>query len=128
MISFFDYIFYRIYKFSKEKGDFAPETNGSLILSLIQFFTVLDIIVFIRLFYQFPLPDKLFVLPVIIGLGVLNWYRYERKIDIEQLACRWKDEEQSKRTRNGWLIGIYLVVALLIPAVYGYLHVNAKLI
>lgn len=128
MMVLFDYIFYRIYKFSKEKGDFAPETNGSLILSVVQLFTLLDILVFVRVAYQFPLPDKLFVLPVIIGLGLLNWYRYERRIDIGQLTSQWEDEERSKRTRNGWLIGIYLVVALLIPAVYGYLHVNAKLI
>jgi hypothetical protein len=124
----FDYIFYRIYKLFKEKGDNAPETKGTLILSMIQFLTFLDIVVFVRIIYPFSLPDKLYIVPLVALPGVINWLRYERNFDIGQLDVKWKDEEPEKKIRNGWIIGIYLVVSFLIPAVHGYLEHNMKAI
>jgi len=126
--SFFDYIFYRIYKFSKERGDNAPETNGTLLLSLMQFLTILDIIVFVRIVYPFPLPAKIYIIPLVALPAIINWLRYERNFDIDQLDVKWKDEQQKKKVRNGWFIGIYLVASFLIPAVHGYLEHNLKVI
>lgn len=124
----FDYIFYRIYGFFKERGDNVPDTKGSLLLSLIQFLTMLDIMVFVKIIHDYPFPTEYYFLPLLILLGVINWYRYEHDFDIENLDDQWKNEERGQRIRNGWLIGIYLLVSFLIPAVYGYLHVNLKLI
>ena len=45
-----------------------------------------------------------------------------------QLDVQWENEEQKKKVRNGWFIGIYLVVSFLIPAVNGYLEHNLKVI
>lgn len=126
--SFFDYIFYRIYKFSKERGDSAPETNGTLLLSLMQFLTLLDIIVFVRIAYPFPLPGKIYIIPLIALPAIINWLRYERNFDMEKLHLKWKDEDKTKKVRNGWLMGIYLVVSFLIPAIHGYLEHNLKAI
>lgn len=118
----FDYIFYRIYKFFRDRGDGIPETAGSLLLSLIQFLTILDIMVIVKMIYDYPFPDnKYYFLPPLILLGVINWFRYEGNFDVSQLDAKWKDEEQSKKVKNGWLIGLYLLVSLFIPAVYGYL-------
>lgn len=128
MISLFDYIFYRIYKFSKEKGDFAPETNGSLLLSLIQSLTILDIMVLVRMIYDYPFPSKWALAPVAILIAVLNWYRYEKIMEIEELEKRWGGEDRTKRIRNGWFIGLYLAMSFLIPAVHGYLEHNLKVI
>jgi hypothetical protein len=122
MISLFDYIFYRIYGFFKEKGDGIPETAGTLLLSLIQFFTILGIMVMVRMIYNYSFPANkyYFLLPLIL-LGVINWYRYEWNFDIGQFDVKWKDEEEKRKVRNGWLIGLYLLVSFLVPAVYGFL-------
>lgn len=127
--SFFDYIFYRVYKFFQVRGDNVPDTKGSLILSLIQFLTILDIMVIVQFFHDYPLPSKLgFFLPLLIIIGVINWYRYERNFDMEKLEDRWKNENQRQRVMRGWCIGLYLLTSFLIPAVYGYLKHNLKVI
>lgn len=127
-LSLFDYIFYRIYGFFKEKGDNVPETKGSLLLSLMQFLTILDVMVFVKVIYDYPFPTKYYFLPLLILLGVINWFRYERDFDIDMLDKQWKDEVKEKRLRNGWLIGLYFLTSFLIPALYGYLHVNIKVL
>jgi len=124
----FDYVFYRIYKFSKERGDSAPETNGILLLSLIQFLTILDLVVLIRIAYPFLLPGKIYIIPLVALIAIINWLRYERNFEMGQLDVQWENEEQKKKVRNGWFIGIYLVVSFLIPAVNGYLEHNLKVI
>jgi hypothetical protein len=122
MVSLFDYIFYRIYKFFRGKGDGIPETAGTLLLSLMQFLTVLDIMVIVKMIYDYPFPDnKYYFLPPLILLGVINWFRYERNFDISQFDIKWKDEEEKRKIKNGWLIGLYLLISFLIPAMYGYL-------
>lgn len=129
MLSLFDYIFYRIYGFFKEKGDGIPETAGSLLLSLVQFLTILDVMVLVKVIHDYPFPTtKYYFLPLLILLGVVNWLRYERNFDIEKLDNQWKNEDQKKKVRNGWFIGLYLLISFLIPAVYGYLSVNLKVI
>lgn len=122
----FDYIFFRIYGFFKVRGDSAPETKGSLLLSLIQFLTILDVMILVKVIYDYPFPTKYYFLPLLILLGVINWFRYERDFDTNTLDIQWKNEEKEKRLRNGWLIGLYFVMSFLIPALYGYLHVNLK--
>lgn len=124
----FDYLFYRIYRFSKERGDNAPETNGSLLLSLMQFLTLIDIMVVVKLVHDYTFPPKFYFLAPLILIAVINWFRYEEKIEIEELDKRWNSEDESIRIRNGWFIGLYLVISFLIPALYGYLHVNLKVI
>ena len=104
MVTLFDYIFYRVYKFFQKKDNFIPDTKASATLSLMQFFTLLDILVFVRIMYPFSLPNKMYVLPVILILGGLNWYRYERNFNIEELENRWSKEDSARRKKNGWFI------------------------
>ena len=124
----FDYTFYRIYKFFEERKDVAPDTKGALILSLMQFLTILDIIVVIRIGYHFPLPGKLYIFPLMALPAIINWFRYERNLNIESLELKWKSENQRRKIRNGWLISLYLLISFLIPAVSGYLEHNLKVI
>jgi len=127
-LSLFEYIHYRVYRFFKEKGDNVPEFKGTMVLSLIQSFTIMDIMVGVKLIHDYPFPSKFWFLPLIIVAGIVNWYLYEREFDAEKIQSRWGNEPSTKRIKNGWLISLYLLVVLLIPPVYGYLHVNAKLI
>jgi len=42
MIVVFDYIFFRIFSFFREKGDSVPETMGTAVLTLMQVLIVID--------------------------------------------------------------------------------------
>jgi hypothetical protein len=128
MISLFGYIHYRVYLFFKEKGDNAPEFKGTLILSLIECFTIMNVMVIVKIIHDYPFPDKLAFLPLLIVTGVLNWYKYKRDFDADKIERRWKNEAPSMRIRNGWLIGAYIVVSFLIPVIYGYLKINLEAI
>jgi hypothetical protein len=128
IVSLFDYIHYRIYQFFKERGDNVPEWKGTLILSLMQSFTVIDVMVIVKIIHDYSFPSKFAFLPLLIVAGAINWYRYERNFDGEKLENRWKDEATQVRKRNGWFIGLYLLASFLIPAAYGYLKHNLNVI
>jgi hypothetical protein len=93
-----------------------------------QCFAIVDLMVIVKLIHDYTFPNKFYFLIPGVIIGGINWNRYERGIDMNQLEAKWKDEPESRRVRNGWLIGLYLAVAFLIPMMYGYLHVNLKLI
>ena len=125
----FEYVHYRIYRFFHSRGDNISEFTATLLLSLMQGLTLVDIDVLVELLFNYTFFSSKFMvlIPGVIFAG-LNWYRYERNFDVSQLDAKWKDEEQSKKVRNGWLISLYLLISFLIPAVYGYLKHNLKLI
>jgi hypothetical protein len=128
LLSLFDYIHYRIYDFSKERGDNAPETNGTLILTLLQCFTILDLMVVVQIIHDYPFPNKFAFLPLLAILGVVNWYRYERNFDAQNVESKWHNEDKRRRVKKGWILGIYMLITFLTPPVYGYLKVNLKVI
>jgi uncharacterized membrane protein len=77
--------------------------------------------------HDYPFPNKFAFLPLLVILGIINWYLYERNFDAEKVKRQWEEESTEKRTRNGWLIGMYLMVSFLIPVVYGILKHNLKM-
>lgn len=128
MMKLFDYIYYRIYGFFLSRKDNIPETTGWMLLSLMQFITIIDIIFIIELISSFPVTSKYAFLPLLIVLGIFNWYQYERNFDTKGFEMKWKDEEEKMKIRNGWLIGIYLLISFLFPVVLGILEHNLGLI
>lgn len=126
VISVFDYVHFRIYNFSKQKGDSSPETNGTLILTLLQCFTILDLMIAVQIIHDYPFPSKYAFLPLLAIVGIVNWYRYERNFDAQKIEGKWQSEGKKNRVRNGWLIAVYMLIAFLIPPLYGYLKINLK--
>lgn len=129
IIILFEYIHYRIYKFFHLRGDNISEFTATLLLSLMQGLTLLDIDVLVELLFGYTLFSSKFIIliPGVIFAG-LNWYRYERNFDVGQLDAKWNYEERGKKVRNGWLIVLYLIISFLIPTVYGYIKHNLKVI
>lgn len=123
----FDYIFYRICKFY-EKRDGTPQIYASGILSVIQFFALLSGLALIRLFVDFPIPQKYFVIPVIVGLIAINWIRYERNFDFSIFEERWKGEDEEKRRTRGWLIVVSMIILISLPITIGVLTHNLGLL
>jgi accessory gene regulator protein AgrB len=123
----FDYIFYRITFFYKRRRDLSPETAASLIVSLLQFFSILDLFIIVRVFYEHDIPagfNKVWALPFIVILGLFNWYIYERTPRYQELRKIWKDEDERQRRKRGVLIILSLIILLIIPVLYGLIRQN----
>jgi hypothetical protein len=127
MVTFFDYIFYRLFKFY-QKRDGTPAIYASGVLSVVQFFILLSGLAAIRLFIDFPIPQKYFIIPIIVILIAINWKKYERNLDIEKFEEKWKAEDVVKRRRNGWLIVALIVISITFPIAIGVLKHNLGII
>jgi len=118
MTNLFDYIFYRVYK-AYQKRDDTPAVYASGVLSVMQFFILLSVLAIIRLVVDFPIPQKYFVIPIIILLIGINWYKYERDFDFKKLESKWEEENVNQRKWRGWLIVICLIIVVLFPILVG---------
>lgn len=97
-----------------------PETKGSLILSLAQFLGLLNVFIVGKILFDYPLPSTKYVaLPLLVLIGAINWYRYEKKLELDQLIDRWGSEDRVKANRNGLLIIGYLILSATFPVLYG---------
>lgn len=128
MIKLFDYVFYRIHNFSLRQKDTIPIANGVLILSLLQFLTILDVHVFLHLFYPLQYPIKLLGVVVLAVIAFSNYRRYNNPELLEELQSEFGNEPQGKRKRNEIIIAICLICSFLVPMIYGILMHNLKLI
>ena len=128
MLKLFDYIYYRIYVFFLIKRDNVPETTGWMLLSLLQFFSLLTIATFLTFIVNVDSFSKYYALLIIIPLMALNWYRYERDFEIKSFDEQWKNEKPSDKKMKGYLIAAYTAFVVLFPMVIGYLRHNLGLI
>ena len=128
MLSKFDYIFYRIYKFYIGQGSSVTHTYAAGLVSVLQFFTILSIVGVLSLILKFEVFNKYQSIFIIIPLMILNWYRYERDFDIKKYEERFGDEPAGERRKKGWLIVLWFAVAILIPVSIGVLRHNLGLI
>lgn len=122
-MNLFDYIFYRVHRFY-QKRDGTPAIYASAVLTIMQFFFLLSILALTRLIIDFPIPQKYFVIPIILLLLGVNWYRYEREFDIRQLESKWGQEDSALRKRRGLLLVVSLISFILFPILIGVLKHN----
>lgn len=118
MLHTFDYIFLRVHDYYCKRRDPAPESKGTAIVSLMQYCTILDCLVGVRIVYPFSWPQTIYVFLIFIPIVLLNAFRYEN-IDIQKVRLKLGNENEKVAVRNGWIISIYFLAAVLIPIVYG---------
>lgn len=78
--------------------------------------------------YDFPIPNKYIVIPILLGLMAINWYKYEHKLDFEKLDNRWRDEDITLKRKRGWMILGYLVFCIFFPITIGIFKHNLGII
>jgi hypothetical protein len=127
MMKLFDYIFYRVYRAYRKK-DSSPEMYATNALALLQFFFLLSILAIIRLFFDFPTPDKVYIIPVIVLIFGINWYKYGFNADVKRMDLQWGEEDARQRKRKGWVLVLSLVGFILFPIMIGILKHNLNLI
>jgi hypothetical protein len=122
-----DYIFYRVFKFY-QKWDNTPQIYASGVLTVMEFFVLLSGLAFLRLFIEFPIPQKYLVIPIIVLLIGINWWKYERNLDFKRFEERWGNEDLNKRKLRGWIITISLTLSISFPILIGVLKNNLGII
>lgn len=127
MNKLFEYIFYRVYKLYQRR-DSSPEIYASGVLSVMQFFTLLSLLAIVRMIFDFPIPSKYFIIPVLIALIAINWYKFEYRLDFEKLDNQWGNEDIILKRKRGWLILGYLIFCIVFPITIGILKHNLGLI
>ena len=127
MKNLFDYIFYRAHKVYKKKGS-NPEIYASGLLSLIQFFALIDFYFILQMVIGFSNLSKYYFIPILLIIIVVNWYQYELKIDRRRFEDRWGNENPAKRKQRGWLIVVSIVSLILFPILTGILKHNRGVI
>lgn len=117
----FDYIFYRVYSAYSKKDD-TPWVYASAATSLLQLGFIVFILSLFTLFTDIETLEKKSVLPVILVVLVINWYRYEKKLDISTFEKLWRDEPKPVRKRNGYLIVFGMIFEVIWPFIVGFLR------
>lgn len=122
-----DYVYYRVCDFYKIKKDSSAEFTGVLVISLIEIFFVLDLLVIIRIFWEYPISDNFSkywgLLPAIL-VAYINWKKYQEPRKYRVFRKIWKDEDPEKREVRGIGIVILIIVVFLIPLLYGFIKHN----
>jgi len=124
----FDYSYYRVCDFYNKKKDSSAEMTSSLIISLMQFFTVLDVFILVRFFWAYSIPDnfsKYWFLPLVLLLSAFNWNRYVKYRKFRDFKTVWALETIKEKRRRGWWVMLYMVFSLVFPIFYGILLENS---
>jgi signal transduction histidine kinase len=116
MIVFFDYIFYRVFSFYKEEwSNDMPGFNAVLILSLMQSFNVISVL----LAYLLIVQKNIMSIEVnkyhfmIIGFLILffNVWRYLSGKRYNTLVEIWKNEDVIAMKRKGMFVLGYMILS-----------------
>ena len=118
IFSFFDYVFYKIYKGYSDTSERTPEGGAVVIVSLLQGFNIFTCF----FLYELVTKNKIDINKYIGGglmltLFVFNYFRYIRKDYFEVVKKKWINESQKQRTIV-WIYMIFSVVGCFGLAIY----------
>jgi Ca2+/Na+ antiporter len=124
-MKFFDYFFYRIYSFYKNKGSDIPIGMGTLALSLIMSLslaslnTILSVLFSIKIYIN---KIGMGLLMLVFILLVVKQYGNEQKAEI--LEKKYSKETNSQKQANGIIIIVYIILVFVIPISVSYMRHN----
>lgn len=128
LMTWFDYVYYRVYIAYQKRKDPDPCIYARAIVTLVQcmnFF--IPMVILEDIFQLYTLPEtkkaKPFLIIFMLIILVLNYRRYKIK-NFEKLNKIWSDESKRVRRIRGWLVMIYILLSVLFPVIYGFIKHN----
>jgi len=113
------------------KKDSTAQMTASIVVSLVQFFLLLDLFVIVRIIYEYPIPkyfNKFWALPLIILFFTFNWLKYVKnkdRLEIKKLLrIQWKNEELGIKEKRGFLVVTFIMFVVTMPIIYGIIRHN----
>lgn len=123
----FDYLFFRVCEFFTKKGDTSAEISATMVVSLLQFFALLILLIVCRLLFNTIVPEtfnKYWFLPFIIIIFIINWFKYNKRHVYKDLRDLWKDENRKSRKIKSLLIVLISMLLFFTPILYGFITQN----
>jgi hypothetical protein len=111
---FFDYIYYRVYKFYEGFNESGPWAFGVPAMATSQYFFLVTLD---RIIHALPSHSSFFLkgnldYTVIFLTIIFNFVRYYWLVPYARLYNRWKGEDRKKHVLRGGLVIIYFFCAL----------------
>jgi len=119
LISWFDYVYFRIYDIYQNKWhDSMPWIYALTIVSITQSFFLLSIPIIYGIITQTKLGELgvskyYFALLAYIILG-LNYFRYKWIIPYSLMLTKWKGESKNTRKKRGRLVVLFIILSICI--------------
>ena len=118
------YLYYRFFYFFSARGNGIAETAATSLLTLLQFLTVLCIIILLNELNLLIMPGKFYFGIGIILLMLLNYFVFERNIDVTRMKQKGESESVKTRCIKGWIIVLYFLLVTGIPIGLGVIRHN----
>lgn len=114
-MSFFDYIYYRIYRFYEGFNESGPWAFGIPALAMSQYFVLVSVdramlLAGITDSYYLEGRQEYLIMAFIFGF---NFIRYYWLVSYSTLRVRWHKETKEQESTKGKFVLIYLIASLL---------------
>lgn len=118
----FDFLFYKICKFYKRNKSSSPGVGAVCIISSLQSFNVISIVMLLDLIFAFKnISTSFFVAPVLLFM-VINYikYVYRESPSYENLKLKFDNEFEQLNLIKMWsaVYSIFTIVFLIVLLVY----------
>ena len=115
VLTFFDYVFYKVCNAYSKTSDSRPEGSAFCVVSLLKGLNILTLLFFFEIITRNKFSvTKYSVAGLMILLLVLNYIRYINKENrtYKSLTEKWADE--TKKKRKGILIVFYIILTIVL--------------
>ncbi len=115
MLSFFDFIFYKTYKFYFNWGDDLPGVYALSVITLFQSLNITTIIFFYLNFLETKLYNysKLILFISFLSLFLLNYLRIYKAVGLKILISKYDEIAHSKKKALSRQMILYMIVSLI---------------
>ena len=111
MLTYFDYVFYKLSKLYSQKSPSSGPIGGLVVAAFLQCCLVMSIFFLIEIINREKYHvSKLIFLGVFVLIIILNGIRYN-KVTYPDLDERWKNEDSGKKARKQMLVLLYIFVS-----------------
>jgi hypothetical protein len=111
MVSFFDYVYYRVCVFYDKNKDSSPGVSALLVVCLLQFFNISTILLLIQIAVTKRINiSSLLVVSCIVMLLVVNGFRYN-KLNYQVLRGRLANTSAVRKRRKESYVALYLIIS-----------------
>jgi ABC-type Fe3+ transport system permease subunit len=128
LMSWFDYVYYRVYV-AYQKKDPDPwmyATSLVTVCPLLNLFIIDTIFEYFTNTYIAASLGKPILYVIAATALVLNYrkYGYNNQRSYQKFHARWKDEPKKLRRKRGIWVLVYILASVLFPMVYGFIKHN----
>jgi len=125
-MKYFDYIFYRLYRFYDRKDD-LPQLSASAIIAVLQLLNIMVVFFFVLNYTSITISKTIVVLFALM-LVILNYWRYLKFRNYQQLKEKYKNETFKVQKKRKIYILVYIFLSFFLVFFLSFLKHNLKVI